>query len=152
MPEGIDMKLEGAEKLRAVARELKRIGDTDLRKALTKAIRDATKPTKAAIKASALANLPKRGGLAVLIANSRITNKIKTGARTAGVTITAVNAHEIKSMDRGILRHPVFGDRHVWKTQTIAPGWFSKPIEENGPEVQKQVGKAVDDIAHSLKL
>lgn len=144
-----DLQIDGQQKLAQVYKDLKRVGDTDLKKGLSKAIRDATKPLKADIKASALANLPRRGGLAALIANTRITNRIKTGSQSAGVSIKGVDSHEIDSMNKGKLRHRAWRSKK-WVDQNVTPGWFSGPIDKKSPEIQKAVIKAVEDVARKL--
>lgn len=146
-----ELHIEGAAKLHSVAKELKELGDGKLRRELTKAIRDATKPAKAAVKESALSRLPKRGGFAALVASSRVTNVTKTGSRSAGVQIKAVNAGDnIRSTDAGNVRHPVFGSRATWIHQSVKPGWFSEPLEQEAPKIQEAVIKALDDMARKI--
>lgn len=146
-----EIHIEGAAKLHAVAKHLKELGDGKLRRELTKAIRDATKPAKDAVKASALSRLPKRGGFAALVASSRVNTVIKTGSKSAGVQIKAVNAGDnIRATDAGNVRHPTFGNRNAWRDQKVTPGWFTEPIEQEAPAVQAAVMKALDDMARKI--
>lgn len=146
-----EVRIEGAQKLKAVYADLKEMGDGKLRRELTKAIREATKPAKDAVKASALDKLPKRGGLADLVAASRVTNVIKLGSKTAGVQIKAINAGDnIRATDAGHVRHPVYGNRAVWKNQDVTPGWFTEPVEQSAPAVRAAVIKALDDMASRI--
>lgn len=147
-----EVRIEGAAKLHRVYADLKELGDGKLRRELTKAIREATKPAKDAVKASALAKLPKRGGFAALVANSRVTNVVKTGSQSAGVQIKAVNPGDnIRATDAGNVRHPVFGNRTAWKDQKVPAGWFSEPIAAEAPKVQAAVLKALDDMARKIQ-
>lgn len=146
-----ELHIEGAAKLHHVYAELKELGDGALRRELTKAIREATKPAKEAVKASALSKLPKRGGFAALVSASRVTNVVKTGSRSAGVQIKAVNAGDnIRATDAGNVRHPVFGNRQTWQDQKVTPGWFTEPLEAEAPKVQEAVIKALDDMARKI--
>ena len=124
----MDLVVQGAEDLGVLAKRLKEVGDKELRKELLRGIRVATKGTKAKIKANALSQLPKKGGLNAVIAGSKFATKTKTSARSTGIKIVATNPHQIRGMDRGHLRHPVFGHRDRWKSQKIPAGWFSEPI------------------------
>ncbi len=146
-----DLRIEGQQQLHEVYKELKRVGDTELRKQLNRAIRESTKPMKDAVKASALDRLPKRGGLAQLIANSKITSPVKKGSQTAGVTIKATNQHDVAAMNKGNLRHKVWGKAWAKKTQQISAGWFSDPIEARRGDVQKSVEGALQEVARQLK-
>lgn len=144
----MEVVVKGAEDLGVLSRRLKSVatGDKALQKELSKGIRIATKDTKTAIKASALAKLPKRGGLAALVANSRMTTKTRTSIKSPGVRILAVSAHSIRGMDLGKLRHRVFGGNR-WVSQAVPPGWFSDPIKAEQPKVQKELSKVVTDIS-----
>lgn len=72
--------------LKALSRDLKEAGRTDLRKELFAGLNRGTKPLRAAAKANALATLPSSGGLAALVANATMTVR---GAGSAKVTIVA---------------------------------------------------------------
>lgn len=142
--------MQGADDLGVLAKRLKEVGDKELRKELLRGIRVATKDTKAAIKANALRQLPKRGGLNVVVANSKFTTKTRMSARSTGIKIMATNPHSIRGMDRGKLRHRVFGtDR--WVSQSIPSGWFSGPVEADAPKVQAEIGKAMASVAAKLE-
>ncbi|GAA4358405.1 hypothetical protein [Angustibacter luteus] len=138
-----------AENLHQVYAKVKAVGDGELRKRVTRGIREATQPMKDAVKASALAELPHRGGLNQLVARSRISNSVRTSSRSAGVQLKATNDHDIKAMDRGRLRHPTFG-RTGWVTQKIGPGWWSRPLEKTAPQVRDGIQKALNDIGRDI--
>lgn len=141
MPDEL-VSLTGREGIHRVYRDLKEAGEKDLQRELTKSIRLATKPAKDAAKASALAVLPHRGGLARLIASSRVTNLVKKGSRSAGVQIKAASGHDIKSMDEGRLRHLTFGHK-PWVQQAVTPGWFTTPIAALAPDITKSIDEAL---------
>ena len=145
-----EVSIRGAEDLAKAAKQIKEMGDKTLRRELTRAIREASKPAQAAIRASALEELPKRGGLAAKVASSRVTTKIRTSARTAGVRIQATNLHDIAAMNRGRLRHPVFGNKNVWVNQKIKPGWFTDPANATRPVAQQRVRAAMERVQANL--
>ena len=145
-------QIQGAEQLDALAHVLKDWGEVKLNRQLTGAITKATKPAKQAIRDSARRKLPKRGGLADVIARSRLS----TSKRKGGVRIRASSKHSIKKMDQGILRHPVFADSRLernawtWVNQDVEAGWFTDPLEELAPEVRDEILKAMNDVIAEL--
>lgn len=132
----MELIVKGAEDLERIGKALKEVGDKQLRRDLLKAIRDATKPTREEVRQSALANLPKRGGLADQIAASKLSTRTRLSGRRVGVRIEARNAHDIRSLDRGRLRHPLFGNRDHWFQQFVLKGWFSSPLLASGKSVR----------------
>lgn len=146
----MDLVIKGADDLGVLAKRLKEVGDKTLRKELLAGIRVATKGTKAAIKANALSSLPARGGLAAIVANSKVSTKTRTTG-AIGIRITAANPHSIRGMDRGNLRHPVFGNRGKWVSQKVKAGWFTDPIEADAPNIRYEIGQAMSSVAAKLE-
>jgi hypothetical protein len=91
------VEVTGSAHLRRVYAQLREAGDRGLRLELNKAIRLAAKPAQEAVRASARTTLPRRGGLAALVAASKLTTAIKTGSQSAGVTVKAAGRHDIRS-------------------------------------------------------
>lgn len=48
---------------------------------------------------------------------------------------------KMRDLDRGRLRHPVFGNRKVWVNQRIPAGMFSKAAEKEGAPLVRQAGE-----------
>lgn len=144
-----EFKIKGSEDLLELSKKLKESADTGLSRKLNKGIREGTAPIPAAIRASELARLPKRGGLAARIASGKIVTRIRKTQRNPGVTIEAIDSYDIKSIDRGRIRHRVFG-RNVWVNQKVEPGTISEPVEKLEPVVRERVSQAMKDIAEEL--
>lgn len=145
-----ELVIKGAEDLEKLGRALKQVGDRELRKELLAALRAATKPMKEAVQASARENLPSRGGFADLVAASRFTTKNRLSGKNVGMRFEAKNRHEIKALDRGRLRHPLYGNKEHWYTQTVTAGWFSTPIEEMSQEIRVEVSEALARVAEKF--
>lgn len=145
-----ELIIKGAEDLEKLGRALKQVGDRELRKELLAALRAATKPMKAAVQASARENLPSRGGFADLVAASRFTTKNRLSGKNVGMRFEAKNKHDIKALDRGRLRHPLYGNKDHWFTQTVQAGWFSTPIEEMSGEIRVEVSQALARVAEKF--
>jgi hypothetical protein len=143
---------DAASELEALAFRLRRAGDTELVAEVTKAMRDAVVPVQDEIRAGLAPHLPNRYA-AVLDADVRLGTSVRTGGSDPGVSVTgqaAGKARRLRDLDAGILHHPVFGDRSVWRKQgepSVQPGWFTGPAEAAGPRVRDGIEKALEDVA-----
>jgi hypothetical protein len=155
----VEVRITGAEQLRKLALDLKAAGSParGLRVELLRAMRLAAKPMVEAAKASARENLPKHGGVKGL--NVWVADGAKIAARnrvasnsTVGMRIVATEGGaRLEDMDKGKVRHPVFGNRAVWRSQDIQAGWFSKPLNEAMPAVQADVLMAMNIIGRRIE-
>ena len=143
----VELVIKGADELEALGKALKQVGDRELRLELFRAIRTATKPTHQQIRDSARELLPSRGGLPELIAKSSLSTRTRLSGRQVGVRIVASNRHDIRSLDKGRLRHPLYGDRDHWFQQTVREGWFSRPLFATGKAVRLEVSEAASRVA-----
>ena len=149
MPDQFELQIEGADKLAVLAARMKEAGDParGFRKELQKALRDAAKPLVNDVKRSIRANLPRKGGLAEHVIRTRIGVRTRLSMSTAGVRIAASSKdYNLRTMDRGIVRHPLFGNRNHWYSQRIPIGWWSKPLESGAPEVREQLVRTIDEF------
>lgn len=148
-----DFDIVGKESLARAAAHVALIGDRGLRIALQRNLRLATAPLLPEIKQSALDTLPRGGGLAARVAGAKLSTSISLG-RTVRVSIKAKGVQgsmDVKSMNLGRVRHPVFGNRSVWYTQQIRPNWFTAPVENGLPSIRGSVKLACDEIAGEFK-
>jgi hypothetical protein len=133
------VQIVGGHQLLVLSQRLRAAGATGAKREMTKALNRATKPLKAAAKANAKASLPRRGGLGRRVARTRMQTKTRT-ARVADVRILAKPGAvaDPGRIDRGRVKHPVWG-RGPWVLQDVTPGWFTKPMEDGGPIVAKEM-------------
>lgn len=140
--------VEGASELRAVSVRLKEAGLVDLRKEMNAKIRAATLPVRPMVRASALQVLPKRGGLNVWVAKATTRTSVLTGAKTAGVVVrVSKRGHDMKDIDAGQVRHPVYGNRKKWAAQTVPAGFATTPMKKMAPVVGAACVKAMRETA-----
>ncbi len=148
-----DISITGAEKFAEVAKALKQVADKELSKELYAGLNRSTKMLRADAKQAAGRQLPQRGGLARRVeTKARLSTRRRTG-RDAGIRIVATGkVTQLKQMDEGKVRHPVYGHRNRWVGQNIprAEGWFTETMNEGAPEVRKELVKVLDDIARKL--
>lgn len=148
---GIDASVRGANELEALGRRLKEAGDKGLRRELLAGIRKTNKPTISAIRANARAELPHGGGLAEIVGSSRIGTRTKLSGKNVGVQIKGVGTVGLTSLNRGRLRHPVYGNRGTWVTQQIPAGWFTDPIEKDVPRIRAGIEDAMKTVARKIE-
>lgn len=142
-----DLRLEDNGQLARVQRELRRFGDKTTRRKYYAGLNRATKPMRANAKAEALRILPKRGGLNVRVATKP---KLTTRSNRDGVYVTSVGRTQARLIDRGVVRHPVFGNRAVWRTTSVPRGWFTKPMEAGAPRARSELVAVFNEVARDI--
>jgi len=147
---GIDVQVTGAEQLVRLAAAVKLTGDKELRKDMLRGLRAAAKPMVASIKEEAVADLPHTGGLGEWVAKSRISPRTRTTGKSAGVRITgAKSGHDLEAINRGQLRHPVFGHNR-WVSQTVSSGWWERGAMREAGAVRRDLIVAMEEVAARL--
>jgi hypothetical protein len=141
---------DAASELESIARHLRRAGDGDLARELTRAMRDVAGPVQDEIRAGLRPHLPDRYA-DELDAGVRLGVNVRTSERDPGVTITAQarsgKGRKLRRLDAGLLTHPLYGDREHWYTQHVEPGWFTGPAEAARPRVRAELERALEDVA-----
>ena len=145
---------DAADELEALAFRLRRAGDTELVREVTRAMRDAVVPVQAEIRAGLKPHLPDRYA-EELDADLRLGTNVRTTGSDPGVSITGQTLsgknRALRKIDAGILRHPVYGNREVWRDQelpSVEPGWFTGPAEAAAPRVRAGIERALEDVAN----
>lgn len=145
----MEVEVRGAEQLEQLARRLRQVGDKGLNRRFSAGLNRAAKPLKEAAKASARSRLPARGGLAARVVGA----KYSTRRRRDGIRITAragTQRVDLEALDRGEVRHPVFGDRRVWVRQRVVPGWWTRPMQDGAPAVRRELERVMDEVSREL--
>lgn len=147
-----DFAIRGADEFLRLSKALKNTGRTELRKELHTGLRRGAKPLIAKTRSEALKRLPKRGGLARKVAREPQRIQVRTGLNTAGVRVVVSRraGGGAQAANRGFIRHPVFGNRDVWVTQSVPPGWFDDPIKASAPDIRRELETVLNDIAERV--
>ena len=146
---------DAAAELEALAFRLRRAGDGELLREVTRAMRDAVVPVQAEILAGLVPTSPKLPDryAATLAADLRLGTNVRTNERDPGVALTGQalgKTRKLRSLDAGELHHPLWGDREKWYAQeapSVEPGWFTGPAEAAGPRVRAAIEQALADVA-----
>jgi hypothetical protein len=151
VPIDVTVTTRGADRLRQVAAAVEASGDKDLERELWRAMQRGGKPMLAAARWGARTGLPVRGGLAERVAESKFGVRTTGAGKRVGVRVVGQSGYDLEGMDEGLIRHPVRGNRKVWVSQTIKPGWFSDAEEAKAPEVRDELVKGIDAVAAKLE-
>lgn len=144
---------QGADDLRDLGAALKRASGADLKKELLRGIRESSKPTIRKIKASTGDYLPNGGGLAARVAKSTIGTRTRLTGANAGIEIKGTGkngARGLAAMNEGEVRHPVYGRRSAWVAQSVKPGFFRGPIEDDKPQITSSIQRVMNDVAQKI--
>lgn len=135
-------------KFRAALKTADKVLKTELYKGMNRATRTLRKDVKDA----ARDRLPKRGGLNKRVARSRISVRRRLNARNPRVTIATTGnpVQQVWSIDRGLVRHPVYGNREVWRTTKVTPGFWTDTLQREAPTVRREFQKAINLFIHRV--
>lgn len=149
--------VSGLNQLAEVARTA-RLAGGELTPKIKRGIAKIGPPAKQAVIASAEEKLPHRGGYADLMAKSlKVRVKTDLGFTTAGVTIVTYASgkgerRDVVAVNRGILRHPVWGHRRrAWVAQKIKSGFWDDAMQKVENDAYERVREVVDETARTLK-
>jgi len=125
-----------------------RVAEHDLPIEIRRAVDKSARPLPAAVKRSAVENLPRRGGLNLLVARARVT--IKRVSSTA-VDVRAKGIEQLANTNAGRVNHPTYGHRPRF-TQRIpkARGWFFKPMRRAKRATTDELEDAMHRVAKEI--
>ena len=150
-----DFEIHGAETFLQLSKALKHAGRKEMRKELHKGVRKAARPLIPKARAEARRRLPKRGGLAELVAREPARTQVRTGSDPGVRIVIGKKRGGARATNKGAIRHPVFG-QDVWVEQKISPaGWFDESMMGEKRAIQRDIEKAilnvVDQISRGVK-
>lgn len=136
---GVRATIDGTKAWRKAERKANLMAAKGIQNALRKEIRQATKATRYKIRDEVRASLPKSGGLNKWA--GRVPSvSVNTQGRRQGVKITLKRrGADMQALNRGVARHPVYGNRRVWANTPVTPRWFDKAAEKDGPRLKKEM-------------
>lgn len=53
-------------------------------------------------------------------------------------------------INRGKIRHPVYGNKSKWVNQTATPLWWDKTVISHRPRIEREVARVLDDVRQKL--
>ena len=128
-------KLKGADK--AVARSLR------------KRLREAGKPLAQGVIEDGPEGLPSGGGLADWLRQSK--GAISMTQTKLQIRLARGGKHDLNAINRGRLRHPLYGNRRVWVEQSVEAGTYDKAFEKHAEQALPEVERVLDDIMREIQ-
>ena len=128
-------KLKGAEK--SVARNLR------------KRLREAGKPLADGLLQDGPEGLPSGGGLADWLRQSK--GAISMTQTKLQIRLARGGKHDLNAINRGRLRHPLYGNRRVWVEQSVEAGTYDKAFEKHAEQALPEVERVLDDIMKEIQ-
>jgi hypothetical protein len=151
---GADLRIEGSEKLGALSEALRRYGVVELEQELFDGIVKSVEPLVEAVKKSLKNYLPDR--YAEELARTLVDKAVRLAGTNPGVRLTASaktgrgKQRDLASLNRGRLRHPLYGNREWWFDQEVKKGFWDEPLIDESDAVRAELVKVLDDIAGKL--
>jgi hypothetical protein len=150
-----DFEIRGADDVDALVRRMRTHADAKaIRKEMYQGLNRSTKGVRADMKDAIPKALPRGGGLAGEVQSSTRFNTSAKSGRNAGVTIWARNRRrDLRLLMGKRLRHPVFGNRRNWVTQTagVNPDVFGKAFEDQKHDVARDITRVMENIARKVE-
>ena len=135
-----------------------RDADKSVQKAIRKGFRDAAKPLGEDVVREGSVGMPARGGLRARLSAGKIGISATFGKNPKVTVKLGTRAgYQLSSLDRGILRHPVFaqqGQKRRWTAQRVPSSTYSEAFQKGAPKVREHVlretRRVLDEIAREV--
>ena len=131
------LEVKGTEQFGELRDALRKAGDRELEAELLTACRKAVEPVIPDV-VRAAGRLPQAGGLSAAAAGARFSVRVVH----QGVALLATAPVNLERLDRGKIRHPVWGQRDVWVAQRVKAGFWSDPVRADEPRAQAELEAA----------
>jgi hypothetical protein len=154
------IRLQDGGDLRRVSRELRRMDSPEVKKRFRKELRAAAAPLVPRVRSS-IRSIPSSRGYSpdgLRGSMARATRlEVKTVGKQAGVAIR-VDGRKMPSHMKSLpamvegkkrWRHPVYGNRENWVTQTPHPYFYSS-LRAAGPASRRAVSRVLDGITRDI--
>lgn len=149
----IGLEINGADQYASLSARLRVAGERGLQRELQQALTAASGPARQNVLDHLPVYLPNRYA-------DDLESQFKMRASGRGGSAAAVRIKGaatgpygprfVWALNKGKLRHPLFGDRGHWYSQDVYPGFFTQPLQDSAPEVRKELVAAMDRVAAQI--
>jgi hypothetical protein len=166
---GLDVRIEGSAGLKRLAAQIRATGDKGLGRQMADGLKRASQPVETSIRTE-FAKLPSKGGYSGVFSKSlRFRTTLRSETRSASFRLLtfADGTHErrdIKAIEGGRLRHPVFGRSgrikkgvragtifpKPWAVTTVKGGYHQRGTNNAADEAEREMSKVLDEFASRL--
>jgi len=145
-----ELRIVGADKFGVLAKTLRQLGDKDLQRELYRGINRSVKPLTEEVKKGTQNYLPRR--YAFELAKSLKVRARRRAGKDPSIRLVGTaktprgKQRDLASLNRGRLRHPLYGNRRYWYDQKVSPNWWDEPLFEGVEQVREELVQVLDDI------
>lgn len=157
----VSVTTRGGNELSRLSRALREQGATGLNRNMKKQIKAAAEPVAEAARAAAR-RLPDRsaarrregGSIRQEMARAVVVRQTAKGVRifVDSKRMPADARMMAHAFEKGTVRHPVFGNRQVWVSQSTGGPWFMPAVRNRHPEFVRAVSQIIDDVKRETGL
>lgn len=150
----LEVQIKGAATLGQVAAQIRAEGRKDLSRQMGRALERAAEPVKRAITEEADKVMPS-GYRELLTGSLKHRMSRRNGGQQAQVIIRTYadgkkERRDVISLEKGQLRHPLFGRKKVWYVTSITPGFHARGVEGAADGASDAMIQVVEDFAARL--
>jgi hypothetical protein len=151
---GFEVKVTGVGNVRATQRRLDAVGSKGLGKQMAAGFRRATAPFKPALQAEAVAAMPSGYG-PTLSRSMRLRQAIRGSGTTAEAHLRVFaqgrsKRRALPDLNRGLLRHKLYGNPKFWYSQRVRPGVVDRPADRLIPQAVREMRAVRDYVADQI--
>lgn len=150
----MQIRVTGGTDLARTREALRRVGDKALSRKMSKALQSAARPLGPEVRREIPRALP-LGYAPELSRSMRFRTSVRERSGYARVQIRVYGdgrrqRRDVPTINRGTLRHPLFGNRNRWYAQRVRPGFVDRPVDRLIPGVVDQMQTVVDAVAEQI--
>lgn len=166
----LEVSIDGSATLRLLATQMRERGEASLAREMSRALASASVPVQASIRQEADDAMPSRGGYRSLLSRSlKFRTARKLGAKSASFRLMTFadgtkQRRDIRALENGVLRHPVFGRSrrlkrgrragtiiaNPWAVTSIRPGFHRRGTEMAGDQAERAMMDVLEEYAARL--
>jgi hypothetical protein len=147
----VDVEFGGADEFRALAKRLEGASERGVvTEAIAKGLAGILPEAQAAV-ARGAQRLPKRGGLARRVGQTRLAMRVtnRGGVYRASIKALPNAVADPGALNRGRAAHPVYG-REPNVFQKVPPNWFSEPLRGLKPQIVAAINRALAEAIRKI--
>lgn len=162
MPDGVEIAPSSLADLRRLGDAYK-AGDRKFKSGVSKSLRSTATELAQVVIREGSALEPERGGLRARLAAARGGVTVALSGNNVSVSIRqkTTEGYALRQIDRGILRHPVFGEKRLrisskgelstaWVAQKVPEHAYTDVFERSAPLVRAKLRLAIQGSLHDI--